>query len=108
MAGRGLTQEQIARNLGYHPSTFYVKKAQQAEISEAIQRGRAASIEQVSNVAYEKALEGDVPMVRYWLNNMSKGQWREKHDVEVSGEVSHTITVVDAGVTDCGPSFDED
>ena len=56
----GLTREQCARALGISVATFYVYQAENSEFSEAIKRGEALGIEEVTNALFENAtLERD-------------------------------------------------
>lgn len=103
LAGLGLTEEQIAINLGVAYNTLLERKRQYPEFLQAIQHGRAKAITRVTNVAMDLAVQGDAHMVRYWLNNMARGQWRDKHEVEHSGSMEHTITVIDPGCGHVGP-----
>ena len=108
--------EQIAENIGINPATLYDWKKKYPEISEALKKGKEVVDIEVENALLKRALgyeytetkteeylvEG-VPVKRvtktvkevvpdttaqiFWLKNRRPGQWRDKHDMELSGEV---------------------
>ena len=112
----GLIDEQIAENIGINPATLYDWKKKYPEISEALKKGKEVVDIEVENALLKRALgyeytetkteeyivEG-VPVKRvtktvkevvpdttaqiFWLKNRRPGQWRDKHDMELSGEV---------------------
>lgn len=112
----GLIDEQIAENIGINPATLYDWKKKYPEISESLKKGKEVVDIAVENALLKRALgyeytetkteeylvEG-VPVKRvtktvkevvpdttaqiFWLKNRRPGQWRDKHDMELSGEV---------------------
>lgn len=56
----GLTDEQIASNIGITPSTLYEWKKKHSEISEALKRGKEVVDVEVENTLLKKALGGFV------------------------------------------------
>ena len=87
LAGLGLTQEQIAHNLGIGLSTLYKRKSEMKEFVEAIERGKANAINQVANRLFEKAMDGDNVAMIYFMKCRDPQQWNErviekKHGVE--------------------------
>jgi len=75
---QGMTIEKIARTLGISPSTLYKKKAQFAEISEAIKNGAAEGEAVVSSKLFERAKAGNVVAMIFWLK--ARHGWRETGD----------------------------
>ena len=55
-AERGLTNEQIAKNMGIAASTLYVWMDDHPEISESIKRGKAVVDQAVENALYNRAI----------------------------------------------------
>ena len=110
LAGLGLTEEQIARSLGIHYTTLLDRKKNYSEFSEALATGRTRAIVQVSNALYDRAIEGDIAAIKYWKNNMEPERWRDKWDINHTGEFSHEIIVVDTGCGYAGryPEDEED
>lgn len=108
----GLIDEQIAENIGINPATLYDWKKKYPEISEALKRGKEVVDIEVENALLKRALgysyeekkvevseDGtkvtktikevvpDTTAQIFWLKNRRPGQWRDKHDMELSGEV---------------------
>jgi predicted transcriptional regulator len=77
MASRGLTVAQIASCLGISETTLYKKQSEYAEFMDAIKRGRAEGINQVSNALFEKAIQGNVTAMIYYLKVRDRMNWGE-------------------------------
>ena len=83
----GLTDEQIANNLGIATSTFYEYKKNYEEFSETLKKGKEVVDYEVENALLKSALSGNVTAQIYWLNNRKPRQWRNKrNDEENSSE----------------------
>ena len=76
-AGLGLTEEQIAINLGVSYSTLRAKKRGYSTFLSAIERGRAKAIALVSNAGFEKAMDGNADLIKFFLKNRAPEQWEE-------------------------------
>ena len=76
MASRGLTAVQIASYLGISETTLY-KKNEYAEFMDAIKKGRAKGINQVSNALFEKATQDSVTAMIYYLKTRDRENWGE-------------------------------
>lgn len=151
----GLTDEQIAKNIGITPSTLYEWKKKYSEFSEALKRGKEIVDRQVENALLKRALgykyverksepvqmsneehhalkeaamkrfkldnpEATLEEIRahglsiskykmvvveertkevipdvtaqiFWLKNRKPETWRDKQQVEHSGEIANTI-----------------
>lgn len=61
----GLTDEQIAHNMGIHPSTLYDWKKKYSEISESLKRGKEVVDRQVENALLKRALGYEYYEVTY-------------------------------------------
>lgn len=79
LASRGLTHEQVAQCLGIATSTLQSRKKQSAAFAEALTRGRAKGIKEISNKFYEMAMEGNVTAAIFWLKNMAG--WSDRHEL---------------------------
>jgi predicted transcriptional regulator len=77
MASRGLTVAQIASCLGISETTLYKKQNKYAEFMDAIKKGRAEGINQVSNALFEKATQGNVTAMIYYLKTRDRENWGE-------------------------------
>lgn len=80
----GLTNEQIAKNLGIGKTTFYKMLSEHDELSEHLKKGKEVVDYEVENALLQSALKGNVTAQIYWLNNRKPKQWRNKQDVNVS------------------------
>lgn len=76
-ASLGLTEEQIAINLGWSVTTLIKKKKKYVEFVEAIQRGKAKGISAVSNAVFESAMSGNVSNQQFYLKNRAPDQWED-------------------------------
>ena len=99
----GLTDEQIAKNIGINRDTLYRWKKAHSDISDALKRGKEVIDRQVENALLKRALgytydeitfEGDdeVKRVRkqvvpdttaqiFWLKNRKPEEWRDKREI---------------------------
>lgn len=74
----GLTNEQIAHNIGIAESTFYEWQNTKSEFSETLKKGREIVDYEVENALRKKALSGNVIACIYWLKNRRPDKWREQ------------------------------
>ena len=101
----GLTDEQVAKNIGINRDTLYRWKKDYPDISDALKRGKEVVDRQVENALLRRALgyeydevtfeDGDeVKRVRkqvvpdttaqiFWLKNRKPEDWRDKQDVKI-------------------------
>lgn len=84
MAGLGLKVEQMAAILGMSKATLDRRMTDTKGAFEALEKGRAAAILNVSKTAYQMALAGKVPaMTMFYLK--CRAGWKETQTVEHSG-----------------------
>jgi hypothetical protein len=74
----GLTDEQIAHNMGVAYSTLKDWKNKYPAISAALKKGKEVVDFEVENALYEAAISGNVTAQIYWLNNRKPNKWRNK------------------------------
>lgn len=74
----GLTDEQIAHNVGITATTLYEWKKRFPEISEALKKGKEVVDFQVENALLQSALEGNITAQIFWLKNRQKVKWKDK------------------------------
>jgi hypothetical protein len=79
-AKKGYTKEQIATACGMAPSTFFVKMAEQPEISEAIDRGRDKGVAFAADKLWKAIENGNTAAVFFFLK--AKGGWKETVKVQ--------------------------
>lgn len=113
----GLTDEQIAHNIGIVPSTLYEWQKKYPKISESLKRGKEVIDRQVENALLKRALGYEYEEVKqiiekdekgkdrkriektvkhvapdttaqiFWLKNRKPEQWRDKRDIEHKGSL---------------------
>ena len=79
----GLTDEQIAHNMGITAKTLYVWKNEYSDICEALKKGKEVVDYQVENALLNKALGGDTTAQIFWLKNRRPDKWRDKPETVV-------------------------
>ena len=107
----GLTDEQIANNLGIAYSTLREYRDKYSALSAALKKGKEIIDYEVENALLKRALGyeyeeityehgeetkrvskhvvGDTTAQIFWLKNRKPQQWRDKKDIEHSGEVNN-------------------
>ena len=124
----GLTNEQIANNIGINVKTLYDWKKKESNISNALKKGKEVVDIEVENALLKKALgytimlrkqkvtkDGDVVDIEeevhippdttaqiFWLKNRRKQQWRDKIEYEKTQDIQKIHIVNDL------PKDDED
>jgi predicted DNA-binding protein YlxM (UPF0122 family) len=74
----GLTDEQIAKNMGISRKTLYEWIQKFSDISNTLKKGKEVADYQVENALFKKAIEGNVVAQIYWLKNRRPDKWREQ------------------------------
>lgn len=72
----GLTDEQIAKNIGISPRTFERWKSKERQIRQVLKANKEIVNFQVENKLLKKAKEGNMTAIIFWLKN----NWREKYN----------------------------
>lgn len=78
----GLTDEQIAKNMGVSYSTLKDWKNKYSAISAALKKGKEVVDYQVENALLSSALEGNTTAQIFWLKNRRPDKWRDKQKEE--------------------------
>lgn len=71
----GLTNDQIAHNIGINPDTLYTWKKKYAEISEALKRGKEVIDRQVENALLKRALGYEYKENEYLVSTMDEEEY---------------------------------
>lgn len=72
----GVTDEEIAKNIGIRRETLYEWKKRYPNINNALKRGREQSNYAVESVLFRKAISGNTTAMIFWLKN----NWRDKYN----------------------------
>lgn len=83
----GLTEDQIAHNMGIHRSTLFRWRKRSEDIRNALKRTKEVVDREVENALYKKALSGDTTAMIFWLKNRKYMEWRDRKDTQLSGNV---------------------
>lgn len=113
----GLTEEQIAANMGICRDTLIQWKKRYPDISDTLKKGKEVVDRQVENALLKRALgykytevtkeriEGGFVVTKevtkevvpdttaqiFWLKNRKPNEWRDKQNVELEGEIGVNI-----------------
>lgn len=74
----GLTDAQLAHNMGITQSTFYDWKKKYSEISDALKKGREVVDYEVENDLINACHNGNVVAMIFYLKNRRADRWRDK------------------------------
>lgn len=77
--------------MGISLSTLCEWRNKYPEISEALKEGKDDVDRQVENALFRSALEGNTTAQIFWLKNRKRLEWRDKQEIEHSGEVSNPL-----------------
>jgi transposase-like protein len=83
----GLTDEQIAHNMGIRRETLWSWRKQFPNIDNALKKTKEVVDRQVENALFKKACEGDTTAMIFWLKNRRPNDWRDKRETQLSGNV---------------------
>ena len=86
----GLTDEQIANKLNIHVDTLYEYKKKHKEFSESLKENKDEADFRVEEALYQKALGGDTTAMIFWLKNRQSAKWRDKQDLQHTGNMTNT------------------
>ena len=116
-ARNGLTDEQIAKNLGISKDTFYKYKKEYTDFSDSLKRGKEVVDIEVENALLKRALgykydevtkernedTGELEITKvvtkevqpdttaqiFWLKNRKPGEWRDRKEIDHSGNINN-------------------
>lgn len=77
----GLTDDQIAHNMGVGYSTLKEWKRKYSELSDVLKETKDVVDRQVENALYKNAINGNITAQIFWLKNRKPRQWRDRVEV---------------------------
>ena len=86
----GLTNDQIAHNMGISRETLRVWSNQHPAISAVLKETKEVADRMVENALFKAACEGNTTAMIFWLKNRKYRDWREKPPEDIE---DRTITV---------------
>ena len=89
----GLTEEQIAHNMGISRETLNQWKKQFSDISDTLKRGKEVVDYMVENALFKNAIEGNVTAQIFWLKNRKPDKWRDKPEGESVKDENEVIKI---------------
>ena len=78
----GLTEEQIAHNLGISYSTLKEYKNKHSALLTALKRGKEVVDYEVENALYKAAINGNVTAMIFWLKNRKPHGWKDRKEAQ--------------------------
>lgn len=78
----GLTDEQIAKNIGIGERTLYEWKEKYPQISQSLKKGKEVVDYEVENALLSSALGGNTTAQIFWLKNRRPDKWRDNQKEE--------------------------
>lgn len=78
----GLTDKQIAHNMGIGYRTLYEWKNRHAQFAQALKNGKDVVDAAVENSLLKAAMAGEAWAVCFWLKNRRPDRWRDKPDAD--------------------------
>ena len=76
------TKAQMASYFGMTEKTFRAVEKRQPEVLTEYRRGRAKAIADIGGILYQKAIDGDMRAIQFYLK--TQAGWSEKSHIELS------------------------
>ena len=92
----GLTDEQIAHNMGIAYSTLRKWRDTYEALSAALKKGKEVVDFEVENALFRNAINGDTTAQIFWLKNRRPDKWRDKQNIELSKPLDDTAKELEA------------
>ena len=105
LGAQGLTSGQIAKCLGVSWSTIDRRRKEFDEIEEAIKKGEALGVQQVSNALMRSAVEDkNVTAQIFYLKNRAPDQWADRQEINYNLDLKNVLTDARARIIDAAPA----
>ena len=106
-AGLGLSETQIADNLGIGISTITRNKNRNERFEQALKKGKAKAIEQVTNALFNNAVHDNNTTAQiFYLKNRDSTNWSDRQEVNHNLDLKSILTnakdrlIIDAQATE--------
>lgn len=83
LAQQGLTDKEIAAELGVHVGTFWRWFTEYPHLREAVRAAGKTANNRVKMSLYNRALEGSDTASIFWLKNREPEEWRDRRETEL-------------------------
>lgn len=83
----GLSNDVIADNMHIDRSTLYDWKNKNSDFADILRQNKDYCDSVAEDKLFEKVKEGDMGAIRFWLTNRRSKDWKDKQELEVSGEL---------------------
>lgn len=83
----GLSDAQIARNIGIGRTTFYKWKNEHTEFANALILSKEVADREIENALYKAAKKGNITAQIFWLKNRKPDEWRDKREPDLSSDL---------------------
>ena len=83
----GLTDDQIAHNIGISRSTLSEWKLKFPDLMDTLKKSKDVVDRMVENALFKNAIEGNTTAQIFWLKNRKPDKWREKPGYEDNSEL---------------------
>lgn len=100
----GLTDEQIAQNIGISRKTLYTWKKYKVHqedgkaiypIAKALKDGKEVVDYAVESALLKNAMNGDTTAIIFWLKNRQPDKWRDRRTEQQAPEIEPVKVIID-------------
>jgi IS30 family transposase len=91
-SGLGLSEKQIADNLGVSLSSIARNKRNNDKFDTALKKGKAKALETITNALFEKAQSKDTTSMIFWLKNRDPDNWNDQVQVNHQINLKNLLT----------------
>lgn len=85
---RGFPNDVIADNMHIDRSTLYDWKKKNSDFADILRQNKEYCDSVAEDELFKKVKDGDLGAIKFWLMNRRSKDWKEKQDIEVTGDLS--------------------
>jgi len=94
LASLGLTKAQIATSLGFCRDTLRKKEKEFSGFSDAIKKGQAFGIAQVTNHLFEQSKKGNTTATIFFLKNRDPENWKDRVPERTGSDAPTPVQII--------------